>query len=162
MSAAPSFLVRPALAEEAPTLIDFQLRLARESEGLELAPEVLTRGVHAIFADPAKGRYWVALPTTENSRRIAGCLLTTSEWSDWRNGTILWIQSVYVLPEERGRGVYRSLYENLKRTVEGSPDLAGIRLYVDRRNEAAQRTYQRLGMTREHYDLYEWLKPSGG
>ena len=118
MSADSSFLVRPALPEEAPTLIDFQLRLARESEGLELVPEVLARGVHAVFADPAKGRYWVAL-TAGNTGRIAGCLLTTDEWSDWRNGTILWIQSVYVLPEERGRGVYRSLYETLKRTVEG-------------------------------------------
>jgi len=158
MSADPSFLVRPALPEEAPTLIDFQLRLARESEGLELAPEILARGVQAVFADPAKGRYWVAL-AAGNTGRIAGGLLTTYEWSDWRNGTILWVQSVYVLPEERGRGVYRSLYENLKRTVEGSPDLAGIRLYVDRRNAAAQRTYERLGMTREHYHLYEWLKP---
>ncbi|HZF09458.1 MAG TPA: GNAT family N-acetyltransferase [Thermoanaerobaculia bacterium] len=157
MSADPSCLVRPALPEEAPTLIDFQLRLARESEGLELAPEVLASGVHAVFADPAKGRYWVAL-TAGNAGRIAGGLLTTYEWSDWRNGTILWVQSVYVLPEERGRGVYRSLYEILKRTVEGSPELAGIRLYVDRRNEAAQRTYERLGMTREHYHLYEWLK----
>jgi len=156
--AAPPFLVRPALPKEAPTLIDFQLRMARETEGLELAPEVLTRGVHAVFADPTKGRYWVAV-AAGGAGRIAGGLLTTSEWSDWRNGTILWIQSVYVLPEERGHGVYRSLYETLKRTVEGSPGLAGIRLYVDRRNEAAQRAYERLGMTREHYDLYEWLKP---
>ena len=156
-SPALPFLVRPALPEEAPTLIDFQLRLARESEGLDLDPEVLARGVHALFADPIKGRYWVAV-AAEGSGRISGCLLTTYEWSDWRNGTILWIQSVYVLPEERGRGVYRSLYETLKRTVEASPGLAGIRLYVDRRNEAAQRAYERLGMTREHYDLYEWLK----
>ena len=158
MLAAPPFLVRPALPEETPTVIDFQLRLARETEGLDLAPEILIRGVQAVFADPAKGRYWVAL-AAGNPGRIAGCLLTTYEWSDWRNGTILWIQSVYVLPEERGRGVYRSLYENLTRTVEGSPGLAGIRLYVDRRNAAAQRTYERRGMTREHYHLYEWLKP---
>jgi GNAT superfamily N-acetyltransferase len=158
-SADPPFLVRPALPEEAPTLIDFQLRLARESEGLELDPEVLARGIQAIFADPAKGRYWVAVAAA-GPGRIAGCLLTTSEWSDWRNGTILWVQSVYVLPEERGRGVYRSLYENLKRTVLDSPDLAGIRLYVDRRNETAQQAYERLGMSREHYDLYEWLKPA--
>jgi GNAT superfamily N-acetyltransferase len=152
------FAVRPALPEEAPTLIDFQLRLARESEGLELDPEVLTRGVHAVFADPTKGQYWLAVAAAD-AGRIAGGLLTTYEWSDWRNRMVLWIQSVYVLPEERGRGVYRSLYESLKRTVLGSPDLAGIRLYVDRRNEAAQRAYERLGMSREHYDLYEWLKP---
>jgi GNAT superfamily N-acetyltransferase len=154
----PPFLVRPALPEEAPILIDFQLRMARETEGLELDPEILARGVHAVFADPMKGRYWVAVAAAGGGR-IAGCLLTTYEWSDWRNGTILWIQSVYVLPEERGRGVYRFLYENLKRTVLGSPDLAGIRLYVDHRNETAQRAYERLGMSREHYDLYEWLKP---
>lgn len=158
MTSPSSWLVRPARPEEAPVLVDFQLRMARETEGLELDPEVLARGVRAVFDDPGKGRYWVAVPE-HGAGRIAGCLLATPEWSDWRNGTVLWVQSVYVLPEERGRGVYRSLYESLKRQVEASPDLAGIRLYVDRRNASAQRTYERLGMTREHYDLYEWLKP---
>lgn len=136
------------------TLTDFQLRMARETEGLELDPGTVIRGVAAVLADPAKGSYWVA----ERDGRIVGSLLTTFEWSDWRNGTVLWIQSVYVVPGERGRGVYRALYEHLKRRVEDDPGLKGLRLYVDRRNAAAQEVYERLGMTREHYELFEWLK----
>ena len=146
--------IRAALSGDAPAIVDFQLRMARETEDLELDRGTVTRGVEAVFADPAKGAYWIA----ERGGRLAGCLLTTFEWSDWRNGTVLWIQSLYVLPEERGRGIYRALYEHLKRRVEADPGLKGIRLYVDRRNAVAQRVYARLGMTREHYDLFEWMK----
>ena len=146
--------IRPALPADAPAIAEFQLRMARETEDLELDRDTVNRGVKAVFADPAKGAYWIA----ERGDRIVGCLLTTYEWSDWRNGTVLWIQSLYVPPEERGRGVYRALYEQLKRQVELDPGLKGIRLYVDRRNALAQRVYARLGMTREHYDLFEWMK----
>jgi ribosomal protein S18 acetylase RimI-like enzyme len=146
--------IRPALPGDAPAIAEFQIRMARETEELDLDRETVTRGVEAIFADPAKGTYWIA----ERAGRIVGCLLTTYEWSDWRNGTVLWIQSLYVPPEERGRGVYRALYDHLKRRVELDPSLKGIRLYVDRRNALAQQVYARLGMTREHYDLFEWMK----
>jgi RimJ/RimL family protein N-acetyltransferase len=147
-------LIRPAEPADAATIVDFQLRMARETEELELDRGTLTRGIGAVFADPGKGAYWIA----ERGGRVVGGLLTTYEWSDWRDGLILWIQSVYVVPEERGRGVYRSLYERVKRQVEESPGLKGIRLYVEKRNAAAQRVYERLGMTREHYELFEWLK----
>jgi len=146
--------IRAASSGDAATLVELQIRMARETEDLELDRDTVTRGVAAVFADPAKGSYWIA----ERGGRIVGCLLTTFEWSDWRNGTVLWIQSVYVLPEERGRGVYRALYDHLRRRVEADPGLKGLRLYVDRRNAAAQRVYERLGMSREHYDLFEWLK----
>jgi GNAT superfamily N-acetyltransferase len=146
--------IRPGKPEDAAAIVDFQLRLARETEDLGLDPETLRRGVEAVFADPARGRYWIA----ERGGGVVGCLLTTSEWSDWRNGVILWIQSVYVIPEERGRGVYRALYERVRRQVDDSADLKGIRLYVEKRNAAARQVYERLGMTREHYDLFEWLK----
>lgn len=147
--------IRPAAPADAGAIVDFQLRLARETEALELDRETLTRGVQAVFADPGKGAYWIA----ERGGRIVGGLLTTNEWSDWRDGVILWIQSVYIIPEERGRGVYRTLYERVKRQVDESAGLKGIRLYVEKRNAAAQRVYERLGMSREHYDLFEWLKP---
>ncbi|HEY3570630.1 MAG TPA: GNAT family N-acetyltransferase [Thermoanaerobaculia bacterium] len=147
--------IRPGEPADAAAIVDFQLRMAHETEELGLDPETLSRGVAAVFADPGKGRYWIA----ERGDKTIGCLLTTFEWSDWRNGVILWVQSVYVVSEERGRGVYRALYERLKRQVDDSPDLKGIRLYVEKRNAAAQRVYERLGMTREHYDLFEWLKP---
>jgi ribosomal protein S18 acetylase RimI-like enzyme len=146
--------IREARLEDAPVIVDFQIRMARSTEDLELDPDTVTRGVAAVFADPAKGAYWVA----EEDGRVIGSLLTTFEWSDWRNGTVLWIQSVYVLPEWRRRGIYKRLYEHLKRQVERSPDLRGLRLYVDQRNTAAQEVYERLGMTKEHYQLYEWLK----
>ncbi|MFL6195392.1 MAG: GNAT family N-acetyltransferase [Thermoanaerobaculia bacterium] len=150
----PDLEIREALPADAPAIVEFQLLMARETEDLALDRETVTRGVAAVFADPGKGIYWVA----ERDGRITGSLLTTFEWSDWRNGTVLWVQSVYVPPEERGRGVYRALYERVKARVRESADLKGIRLYVDRRNTAAQRVYERLGMTREHYDMFEWLK----
>ncbi|HXU45129.1 MAG TPA: GNAT family N-acetyltransferase [Thermoanaerobaculia bacterium] len=146
--------VRPALATEAPWILASQLAMARETEGLDLDPERVGRGVAAVFDDPRRGQYWVA----EVEGRVAGCLLTTPEWSDWRAGWVLWIQSVYVTPEARGRGIFRRLYATLKARVEADPDLCGLRLYVDRRNASAQGVYQGVGMSREHYDLFEWLK----
>jgi ribosomal protein S18 acetylase RimI-like enzyme len=146
--------VRPARPEDAPAIAGFQVLMARETEGLELDPETVRLGVGAVFTDPTRGEYTVA----EVDGRIIGCLLVTFEWSDWRNGTVLWIQSLYVIAEMRGRGVYRALWEHLQARVQGSPGLRGIRLYVDKRNTAAQRVYERLGMTREHYELFEWMK----
>lgn len=146
--------IRPARREDAATIVDFQVRMAIETEGLELDLPTVTRGVQAVFDDPAKGQYWVA----ESAGRVVGSLLSTYEWSDWRNGTVLWIQSVYVPLERRRSGVYRRLYECLRDLVLTSSDLRGIRLYVDRRNAAAQRVYERLGMSREHYEMFEWLK----
>jgi GNAT superfamily N-acetyltransferase len=146
--------IRAAEWSDAAAIVDFQLRMARETESLELDRATLDRGVEAVFADPGKGAYWVA----ERDGGVVGSLLTTFEWSDWRDGVVLWIQSVYVTSEERGRGVYRALYEWVKRQVEESDRFKGIRLYVDRRNAAAQRVYERLGMSREHYELFEWMK----
>jgi len=146
--------VRSARPEDAPVIAGFQVLMAQETEGLELDPETVACGVLAVFAERSRGEYLVA----EQAGRIAGCLLVTPEWSDWRNGTVLWIESLYVVPELRGRGIYRALYGHLQARVEASPGLLGIRLYVDKRNTAAQRVYARLGMTREHYELFEWMK----
>ena len=147
-------MIRLARPEDTDAIVDFQVRMARETEGMELDLPTVTRGVRAVFEDPSKGQYWVA----ESDGRVIGSLMTTYEWSDWRNGTVLWIQSVYVPPELRRSGVYRRMYEHLRERVLASPDLMGIRLYVDRRNTAAQGVYERLGMSREHYEMFEWLK----
>ena len=88
-------------------------------------------------------------------------LMTVPEWSDWRNGTVLWVHSVYVVPEARRQGVFTAMYGHLRSAVERSDDLVGLRLYVDRANEPAQRVYEAMGMSRDHYHLYEWLKPPG-
>jgi len=145
---------REARTGDAGVIISFQLAMARETEELELDRDILTRGVEAVFADPNLGRYFVA----EHEGRVIGSLMITYEWSDWRNGMVWWIQSVYVLPEHRGLGVYAGLYEHVKAFVNADPSIRGIRLYVDRRNSRAQQVYARLGMNGEHYSVFEWMK----
>ena len=144
---------REAVPADASAIIEFQLAMARETEELELDREVLTSGVNAVFAEPALGRYYIA----EDEGRVIGSLMITYEWSDWRNGMVWWIQSVYVIPEFRRRGVYAGLYEHVKAIVEQST-VRGIRLYVDKRNVPAQQVYTRLGMNGEHYLVFEWMR----
>lgn len=146
--------IRPAHPEDAATIVGFQLAMAWESEELALDQETLTAGVQAVFDEPRRGRYFVA----EATGQVVGCLLTTYEWSDWRNGTVVWIQSVYVVPEARGQGIYRRLYQRVRSEVAARDDWKGVRLYVERKNASAQAVYERLGMTKENYDLFEWLK----
>jgi GNAT superfamily N-acetyltransferase len=144
---------REAVPADASAIIEFQLAMARETEELELDRGILTSGVNAVFADPALGRYYVA----EDEDRVIGSLMITYEWSDWRNGMVWWIQSVYVIPEFRRRGIYAGLYMHVKTLVEQST-VRGIRLYVDKRNTAAQEVYTRLGMNGEHYQVFEWMR----
>jgi GNAT superfamily N-acetyltransferase len=148
------FLIRPAQPEDIATLVGFQLALAWESEERVLDPLIVRRGIEAMFADPGKGQYWIA----EESGLALGCLSTTYEWSDWRAGTVLWIQSVYVAKESRERGVYRALHEHIRARVLASPELCGIRLYAARENKSAHAVYVRLGMDPERYQLFEWMK----
>jgi len=128
--------------------------MARETEELELDLDVLTRGVQAVFDDDSRGRYFVA----ERGGEVVASLMITFEWSDWRNGTVWWIQSVYVVPDCRKQRVYAGLYEHVKTLVLGDDSIRGIRLYVDKRNAGAQAAYERLGMNGEHYKVFEWMK----
>jgi GNAT superfamily N-acetyltransferase len=150
----PTATYRAATHADAAAIIEFQIAMARETEELELDRDVLTRGVAALFSDPNLGRYFVA----EVDGRIAGSLMITYEWSDWRNGMVWWIQSVYVTPEFRRKGIYAGLYEHVKTLVDAEANVRGIRLYVDRRNAAAQEVYRRLGMNGEHYQVFEWMR----
>jgi GNAT superfamily N-acetyltransferase len=143
---------RGATREDARTIVEFQEAMARETEEVELDHEVVTRGVEAVFDDPSRGRYFVA----DVDGRLVASLLITYEWSDWRNGVVWWIQSVYVDPEFRGQGVYAGLYAYVRESADAS--VRGIRLYVDRRNTRAQEVYRRLGMDGEHYLVFEWMK----
>jgi ribosomal protein S18 acetylase RimI-like enzyme len=146
--------VRAALPSDIPHLIRFQQMMAMETEQLVLNATILTRGIQALFDDPAKGKYYVA----EVDGLIAGCLMTTYEWSDWRCGNILWIQSVYIDRAHRGKGLYKKMYEHIQSLVtQAGSEYRGIRLYVDKNNRAAQQVYEKLGMNGEHYQVYEWL-----
>lgn len=147
--------IRRATAADAPALVDFNRAMASETEGKDLLPEVIGAGVRALMANPAAGFYVVA----ETDGRVVGALMLTKEWSDWRNGSFWWIQSVYVLPQYRRRGVYRSLYRHVQQLAANDAAVCGFRLYVERENAAAQAVYRRLGMTQTHYDVYEELKP---
>jgi ribosomal protein S18 acetylase RimI-like enzyme len=146
--------IRPGLLFDIETIADFQIRMAFETETLKLDHATVIKGVSAVFDDPTKGKYWIA----ESDGHVVGCLLTIPEWSDWRNGTVLWIHSVYVLEKFRQLGIFKKLYLHLKAMVEESSDLRGLRLYVDKSNLKAQRVYESLGMSGEHYHLFEWLK----
>jgi GNAT superfamily N-acetyltransferase len=149
-----NLLVRNGTRSDAETIAEFQINMAKETEGLSLDTETVRQGVEAVFDDPAKGRYWIAEIEGET---VAG-MLTVPEWSDWRNGTVLWIHSVYVRPEVRRQGVFRKLYRHLRDIVQADESLIGLRLYVDKRNEIASKVYEALGMDGQHYRLYEWLK----
>ena len=124
---------REATSSDVATIVDFQVKLAAESEDLDLDAAVCTRGVQALFDDPSRGRYFLA----ESGGEVIASLMTTYEWSDWRNGTVWWIQSVYVKPESRGQRVYAGMYAHVKGLVEADDSLRGLRLYVDRRNVVA-------------------------
>ena len=147
-------IIRKAVPSDTEQIAGFQLSMARETENISLDPATVTQGVKAVFSDTSKGNYFVA----EQDGHVIASLLTTFEWSDWRNGTVLWIQSVYVLPEFRGKGVYRAMYTHIKSLVEQETKLKGIRLYAEKTNTIAHQVYEKLGMTAEHYQLYEWLK----
>lgn len=117
-------------------------------------PVYLSQGVKQVFAQPASGFYLVA----QLNDQIVGSLMVTYEWSDWRNRQIYWIQSVYIIPEYRRRGIYRSLYNHVVSLAKQSDDVGGIRLYVDRTNTNAQQVYSKLGMNGDHYQVFEWMK----
>lgn len=146
--------IREANLCDSQYIVDFQLSMAMETEDLKLNPEIVKKGVNAVFLDDTKGTYYIA----EIDSKIVASLMTTYEWSDWRNGRVLWIQSVFVEANHRGKGIYRKMYEYIKERVQqGDTDFRGIRLYVDKTNIAAQKVYEKLGMENHHYEMYEWM-----
>ena len=143
--------IRLAEERDAPALVEFNQAMALETEGKRLDAQILKSGVEAVFRDQTKGFYVVA----EKDGRIAGGLMVTFEWSDWRDRWFWLVQSVYILPDFRGRGIYRLLYDFVREKARARQDVAGFRLYVERDNESARRVYQKLGMEKSHYLMYE-------
>jgi len=147
--------IRRARRRDAPTLIAFNCAMALETERKRLLPEVIGAGVRGLLRRPGSGFYTVA----ELGGEVIAALMITKEWSDWRNGDFWWIQSVYVRPEHRRRGVYRRLYRHLQRLAARERAVCGFRLYVEQGNRRAHATYRASGMERTHYLVFEQLKP---
>lgn len=143
--------IRLATPTDVDALVEFNQAMARETEGKQLDSAILLAGVSAVFRDERKGFYVVV----EENGSVAAGLMVTTEWSDWRNGWFWWIQSVYVRPEHRGAGLYGRMYEFVKRRAKDAGDVCGFRLYVEKENERAQRVYEKLGMERTYYLMYE-------
>jgi len=147
------FKVRCASSKDAAILLEFNLRMARETEEKELSPQTLAAGVKAVLEDSARGFYLVV----EMKGEVVGSLMVTTEWSDWRNGDFWWIQSVYVQPESRNRGVFSLLMKEVRERAQNADDVCGCRLYVDKDNTTAQEVYSRRGFQETSYKLFEDL-----
>lgn len=175
-----SLTIRDARPDDAPTIVEFNRRLAWESEHKRLDAATLSQGVAVALAQPLYARYFLAesaecgarsaefqneqsessvlrIPNSELRipPAVLGQLMITYEWSDWRNGMFWWIQSVYVREDARRRGVFRSLYEHAAALARATPGVCGLRLYVEHENAAAIATYTRLGMVPSGHKLYE-------
>jgi ribosomal protein S18 acetylase RimI-like enzyme len=142
------FTVRQATRADAPTIADFNSRLASETEHLTLEPATIAAGVAAVLADPNRGRYFVA----DEAGAVIGQIMITFEWSDWRNGWIWWLQSVYVRADRRRHGIFRSLLDHIVAAAIRE-NVAAIRLYVEKENRSAQATYKGLGFEEMHFYL---------
>jgi len=146
------FTIRRATLDDLPVIVDWNIRLARETENMRLDRDTITRGVRAALGDENKALYFVA----EIDGQLVGMLMITYEWSDWRNGNIWWIQSLYVLPEWRRRGVFRALYQYIHQLAQTN-NVKGLRLYVEHANTIAQIAYEHVGMTNSHYLMFECM-----
>lgn len=146
----PDYTIVRGEVDDIESIVQFQAKMAMESEGTTLDLEKVTKGVTAAMNDESKGIYWVA---KVNGKAI-GSLMVTREWSDWNNEWYWWIQSVFVLPDYRKHGVYKAMYSTLKEVAKENK-VSQIRLYVDKTNHPAQQVYQRLGMHESHYLMYE-------
>lgn len=153
MTTSEDVLVRTGEEGDAAALIEFNIAMALETEAKVLTLEVVSNGVQTLLKNPAYGFYVIA----EKSGEIAGSLMVTTEWSDWRNGEFWWVQSVYVRDDYRRQGIYRRLYEYIKVKAAERANVCGFRLYVERDNAVAQQAYSKLGMSETFYKVFEEL-----
>ncbi len=145
--------IRDATPADSDVVADFNSRLSAETEGEALDEATIRAGVAAVLADESKGRYWIA----EADDRVVGQIMITFEWSDWRNGMLWWIQSVYVQPDHRRRGVFSALFGHVEHRAEADPAVIGIRLYVDKGNARARATYEHHGLRKTGYEVMQRL-----
>ncbi len=148
-------IVRLGRPEDTMTIMSFSAAMALETEGRRLDLDRLHRGTVALLETPARGFFIVAELEEGGHRQLLGQLMITYEWSDWRNGAFWWIQSVYVDPAWRRQGVFRRMHETVMATAKTSPNVCGVRLYVEESNGAAQAVYRRVGHTPSSYAIFE-------
>ena len=142
--------IREAFVNDIPILVKNNLALAQETENIQIDKEILLAGV----SNALKRRdchYIVA----ELNGEVAGQIMITYEWSDWRNGVMWWIQSVYVRPEHRKKGIFRTLFKYIEHLAQSNPDVKALRLYVMGNNLSGKKTYKSLGMKDSGYIVYE-------
>jgi len=149
----PIIAIRQAVSADVETIVDFNIALCKETEDRDLDRGTVVKGVRRFVSEPARGRYFVAMIDGE----VVGQTAHTFEWSDWRNGEIWWIQSVYVDPLHRSRGVFRALFEHIRQQSEADAECCGFRLYMERENDSARSSYQRLGFRVTGYEVFELL-----
>jgi len=151
MTDAPELSIREAGLGDAEVIARFNLAMAQETEGRTLDEAVARRGVERALREDLGARYFLA----ERGGAIAGQMMITREWSDWRDGMFWWIQSVYVEPGHRRRGVFAGLYRHVEALARADLGVCGLRLYVEHRNAIARHTYEKLGMSGAGYDVFE-------
>ncbi len=149
-----TFKIRRGTLADVETIASFNEAMALETEKITLDPETIRAGVAGVLNSANHGCYFLA----EMDREVAGCLMITYEWSDWRNGQFWWIQSVFVRPQYRRHGVYRQLYGFVRQQIIAQPEVCGLRLYMDKDNDVASQAYRSLGMHQTNYRLFEWVK----
>ncbi|MEQ9409933.1 MAG: GNAT family N-acetyltransferase [Fuerstiella sp.] len=151
----PSILIRVATIDDVEILADYNCRLAHETEDRQLDRTTVLSGVKRGLNVGDEVQYYVA----ESGGNVIGQLMLTREWSDWRDGWIVWLQSVYVAAEFRGQGVFRRLLQYVRQQLHDQPDVLGLRLYVEEENSAAITTYNRLGFQHPGYRVMELPLP---
>ena len=147
-------IIRKAELKDLERIVEFNYNLAFETEDKRLDKNILRSGVRALLEDKRKGVYHVC----EINDEVVGQIMYTYERSDWRNGLFIWVQSVYVNKEYRGKGVFKALYNKVKEICDSNNEYVGIRLYVEKENYTAQKTYRSLGMEECNYFMYEYEK----
>ena len=152
--------IRAATLADLPTIARFNSLLAEETEHKQLDPATIERGVRRALSEPGLCRYFVA----EQDGRIVGQAMITIELTDWRDGVLWWLQSVYVAEAHRGAGVFRSLFQHILSLAQADADVRGLRLYVERENERAKRVYEQMGMQPSGHLVYErdWSSLAAG
>ena len=153
MTTSADMLIRTGEKGDAAALAAFNIAMALETEDKALAPAVVSNGVETLLNNPQYGFYVIA----EKDGEIAGSLMVTTEWSDWRDGEFWWVQSVYVRRDCRRQGIYRKLYEYIKLKATQRGNVCGFRLYVERDNTVAQQAYAKVGMSETFYKMFEEL-----